>query len=156
MYRVCCKCYTCDGPDWTGPHNAPACAGAASTDPDVSPGSANRIGQRPQQLEPGLLKGQEARLERTEVIVRREYGTKTAEEGDQEEDEDGFENPDESGRPRDYTEPSAPLECGGEEKTGNSGVPIGDEESRLQGAERYYPPRFRRSVAESGTWPGQG
>ncbi|KAJ1144114.1 hypothetical protein NDU88_010416 [Pleurodeles waltl] len=73
----------------------------------------------------------------------------TVEEGDRVEDEDGSENPDESGRPRDYMGPSAPLECG-EEKTGNSGFLFGDEESRLRGAERYYPPRFRRSVAESG------
>ncbi|KAJ1144911.1 hypothetical protein NDU88_011205 [Pleurodeles waltl] len=148
----------CDGPDWAGPHNAPACAGASSADPDVSPGSTNRVGQRPHQQEPGQLKGQASRLEDGKAIVRREDGITTTEEGDREEAEDRIETPDGRGRPRDLTGPSAPLECGRGEKTRNSAVPIGYKGSWLRGAERYFPPRFRRSVAESGTWtlPGQG
>ncbi|KAJ1170890.1 hypothetical protein NDU88_002761 [Pleurodeles waltl] len=116
------------------------------------------VGQSPHQREPGQLKGQASRWGEEKAIVRGEDGTTMTEEGDREEDEDGIETPDRSGRPRDLTGPSAPLECGRGEKTRTAAVPIGDEESWLRGAEHYYPPRFRRSVAESGTWtwPGQG
>ncbi|KAJ1088873.1 hypothetical protein NDU88_002027 [Pleurodeles waltl] len=78
--------------------------------------------------EPGLLKGQASRLAMEEEFVRREDGTTTSEEGEQEKDEDGIEPPDGSGRPRDLTGPSAPLECGRGEKTRISEVPMGDEE----------------------------
>ncbi|KAJ1124705.1 hypothetical protein NDU88_003154 [Pleurodeles waltl] len=63
-----------------------------------------------------------------------------------------------SGGSRGCTEPSAPFECGKKEKIRKPAVPIGNEESRLRGAGREYPPRFRRSVAESGAWeyPEQG
>ncbi|KAJ1163106.1 hypothetical protein NDU88_003569 [Pleurodeles waltl] len=146
----------CDWPDWTDPHNVPACADASSADPNVSPGSTNRVGQSPSQREPGLLKGQAARRRRRTVVVRRENGS--SETAIAEEDEDGIGKSDGSEGPREPTVPSALLECGAGEKTRTAAVPIGGEESRLRGAEHYYPPRFRRSVAESGTWPwpGQG
>ncbi|KAJ1087957.1 hypothetical protein NDU88_001116 [Pleurodeles waltl] len=90
------------------------------------------------------------------AVVRRENGTSETAIARREEDEDGIGKPDGSEGPRELTGPSAPLECGIGEKTRTAAVPIGEEESRLRGAEHYYPPRFRRSVAESGTWPGQG
>ncbi|KAJ1170696.1 hypothetical protein NDU88_002569 [Pleurodeles waltl] len=147
----------CDGPDWAGSHNAPACAGASSADPDVSPGSTNRVVRRPHQREPGHLNCQASRYGMRKAIERGEDERKKIEEM-AEEDEDGSATTDGSGGPRDHTEPSVPLEFGRREKTRKSAVPIGDEESRLWGAERDYPPRFRRSVAESGmwTWPEQG
>ncbi|KAJ1081298.1 hypothetical protein NDU88_001480 [Pleurodeles waltl] len=92
------------------------------------------------------------------VVVRRENGTSETAIARREEDEDGIGKPDWREGPRELTGPSAPLECGTGAKTRTAALPIGNEESRLQGAEHYYPPRFRRSVAESGTWlwPGQG
>ncbi|KAJ1148195.1 hypothetical protein NDU88_001032 [Pleurodeles waltl] len=131
--------------DWADPHNAPACADASLTDPDVTPGSANSVGQSPPEREPGLLKGQAARRRRRTAVVKGENRTSEMAIGRREEDEDGIEKPDGSKGPRELTGPSAPLECVLEEKTTTAAVPIGDEESRLQGAEYYFPPRFRRS-----------
>ncbi|KAJ1205785.1 hypothetical protein NDU88_001211 [Pleurodeles waltl] len=136
-------------------HGVTGRTGASSADPDVSPGSTNRVGRCPHQREPGHLNGQASRLLGEKTIERREDEEKTTEETAE---EDRSEPTDGSGRPRDRTGPSAPFKCGEREKTRKSAVPIGDEESRLRGAERDYPPCFRRSVAESGTWtwPEQG
>ncbi|KAJ1086634.1 hypothetical protein NDU88_006750 [Pleurodeles waltl] len=90
------------------------------------------------------------------AIARRENGTTETVIARRKEDEDGTENPDGSEGPRELTGPSAPLECGIGEKNSTAAVPIGDEESRLRGAERYRLPRFIRSVAESGTWAVKG
>ncbi|KAJ1151292.1 hypothetical protein NDU88_004075 [Pleurodeles waltl] len=56
------------------------------------------------------------------------------------------------------TEQSAPFEDGRRETPRKLVVPIGDEECRLRGAERDYPPRSRRSAAKAGAWqwPEQG
>ncbi|KAJ1135969.1 hypothetical protein NDU88_002398 [Pleurodeles waltl] len=70
----------CDRPDWASPHNAPACAGTSSADPDVSPGSTNRVVRRPHQWEPGHLNGQASVLERRKAIEREEDESKTTEE----------------------------------------------------------------------------
>ncbi|KAJ1089171.1 hypothetical protein NDU88_002322 [Pleurodeles waltl] len=115
---------------------------------------ANRVGQSPLQREPGLLKGQAARRKGRTAVVRR--GDGSLEMALPEEDEDGMGKAEGNEVLRGLTGPPAPLECGAREKTRTAAVPLGDEESRLQGAEPYYPPRFRRSVAESGTGPGQG
>ncbi|KAJ1101456.1 hypothetical protein NDU88_006524 [Pleurodeles waltl] len=105
--------------------------------PDVSLGSTNRVGQSLHQWEPGLLKGQASRRGEEKAIVRREDGTTTMEEDDREEDEDGIETL-MGAEDQGFSQgPSAPLECGRGEKTRTAAVPIGDEESRLRGAERY-------------------
>ncbi|KAJ1118610.1 hypothetical protein NDU88_006800 [Pleurodeles waltl] len=117
---------------------------------------ANRVGQSPSQREPGLLKGQAARRKGRTAVVRR--GDGSFETALPEEDEDGIRKAEGNELSRGLPGPPAPLECGAREKTRTAAVPLGDEESRLRGAEPYYPPRFRRSVAESsmGPWPGQG
>ncbi|KAJ1174000.1 hypothetical protein NDU88_005824 [Pleurodeles waltl] len=112
----------------------------------------------PPPREPGRLKGQAVHRRSKTAVVKEENRTSDKAISRGEEDEDNIGRPDESEGPRELTEPSAPFECVPEERTRTVAVPIGDEESRLRGAEYYYPPRFRRSMAESGTWPwpGQG
>ncbi|KAJ1190772.1 hypothetical protein NDU88_000091 [Pleurodeles waltl] len=90
------------------------------------------------------------------AVVQR--GDRSLETALPEDDEDGIGKSEGNKVSRGLTGPPAPLEYGPREKTRTAVVPLGDKDSRLRGAEPYYPPCFRRSVAESGTgpWPGQG
>ncbi|KAJ1090404.1 hypothetical protein NDU88_003536 [Pleurodeles waltl] len=103
------------------------------------------MGQRPPPREHGLLKGHAARRRRSTAVVKEENRTSETAISRKEEDKDEIGRPGGSEGPRELTGPSAPIECVPEEKTRTAAVPIGDEESWLQGAESYYPPGRREA-----------
>ncbi|KAJ1179705.1 hypothetical protein NDU88_004939 [Pleurodeles waltl] len=80
-------------------------------------------------------------------------------DGTKEEDENDRSLPGVSSRSLGCADPTAlSTDCRQKENSRKPVVPFGDEGDRLRGARREYPPRFRRSVAEAGTWglPEQG
>ncbi|KAJ1150022.1 hypothetical protein NDU88_002820 [Pleurodeles waltl] len=114
----------CDGPDRADLHNILAGADASWADPDVSPGSTNRVSLSPSPREPGLLKSQVAHWRGRMVGVRRRIGSFVTASTEEAEDEFGrFYRIQE---PRGLPVPSAPLECGTGEKTRTAAVPIRD------------------------------
>ncbi|KAJ1188997.1 hypothetical protein NDU88_005750 [Pleurodeles waltl] len=141
-----CKTWvlTCDGPDWVSPHCSPACADASPADPEVFQHHTNHEVLRQHQRENGTLNCSASSCRGRDAKER-----KANEEKANKEEEEGA-NEDASGGPREITEQSVPLEDGRREETRKSVVPIGDRKSRLRKAEYDYPPRFGRSVAESG------
>ncbi|KAJ1127664.1 hypothetical protein NDU88_006059 [Pleurodeles waltl] len=142
----------CDGPDWVGPHFSPTCADASLADPEVFEHHTNQGVLRQHQREIGKLNSLASGCHREKA-----NGEKANEEKANKEKEEGA-TKDASERPRETTEQSVPLGDRRREETRKLVVPIGDRRTSLRKAECDRPPRFGRSMAESGTWkwPGQG
>ncbi|KAJ1176056.1 hypothetical protein NDU88_001339 [Pleurodeles waltl] len=118
------------------------------------PGSTNPVRSSPSPREPGRSKSQVVEQRRETAGVWRRIGSVGTASTEDAKDESGR-----SARitkPRGLLVPSASRECGTGVKNRTAEVPTRDEESRLREAELYDPPRFRRSVAKSGTGLGQG